>query len=82
MRLKVNGAEVAVCSYTKGEISRRAHWLIESPTHVLVQYLSEQSLFSLDFSLDHDHFINNSSSQGQKVPIETSTVGSDDMILP
>ena len=43
--LKVAGQQVAVCSYAKGPLCRRAYWLIpaEGATHVLVQYFCESN---------------------------------------
>jgi hypothetical protein len=43
---------VIVCSYSKGAIERRAFWLIEGATHVLVQYLSADK----DLSMQLDEF--------------------------
>ena len=41
MKLLVDKKEVITCAYAKGEISRRAYWLIENPKFVIVQYLSD-----------------------------------------
>ena len=42
--------EVITCAYTKGEICRRAYWLIENPRYVIVQYLKskQESISSTD----------------------------------
>ena len=41
MKLLVDKKEVITCAYAKGEISRRAYWLIENPKYLIVQYLSD-----------------------------------------
>ena len=47
MKLLVDKKEVITCAYAKGEISRRAYWLIENPKYVIVQYLSDSQEISL-----------------------------------
>ena len=54
MKLKFNGVEFAICSYTKGSgvetpesFKRRGYWLKDSPKYILVHYLDEANQFYL-----------------------------------
>ena len=42
MKLMMDKREVITCAYTKGDLCRRAYWLIENPRYVIVQYLKSK----------------------------------------
>ena len=56
MRLKHEGIEFAICSYTKGEgntpesFKRRAYWLKDNSKYVLVHYLDEANKYYMQWT--------------------------------
>ena len=57
MKLLVDKKEVITCAYAKGEISRRAYWLIENPKYVIVQYLSDSQEISKELHIEDKNMI-------------------------